>query len=111
MTTNPESDWGLSLELLRVVEQAAIASAQTMGQGDRHGSDQAAVASMRRTLDDAPIPAPIAEGQQVATLEIDAGEGRMLSFPLQAGAAVERLGLFGRAVASIKYMIFGPQTQ
>ena len=27
----------LSLELLRVVEQAAIACAHTMGQGDRHG--------------------------------------------------------------------------
>ena len=26
----------LSLELLRVVEQAAIASARTMGMGDRH---------------------------------------------------------------------------
>jgi len=63
MTTNPESDWGLSLELLRVVEQAAIASAQTMGQGDRHGSDQAAVASMRRTLDDAPIDGTIVIGE------------------------------------------------
>jgi D-alanyl-D-alanine carboxypeptidase (penicillin-binding protein 5/6) len=60
---------------------------------------------------DAPVPAPITEGQQVATLEIDAGEGRQLSFPLQAGAAVERLGIFGRAVASIKYMIFGSRTQ
>jgi D-alanyl-D-alanine carboxypeptidase (penicillin-binding protein 5/6) len=60
---------------------------------------------------DAPVPAPITEGQQVATLEIDAGEGRQLSFPLRAGAAVERLGIFGRAVASIKYMIFGSRTQ
>ena len=32
----------LSLELLRVVEAAAIASAQTMGRGDREGADQAA---------------------------------------------------------------------
>ena len=30
----------LSLEFLRVVERAAIASARTMGLGDRHGSDQ-----------------------------------------------------------------------
>ena len=60
---------------------------------------------------DAPVPAPITVGQQVATLEIDAGEGRQLSFPLRAGAAVERLGIFGRAVASIKYMIFGSRTQ
>ena len=41
-----ESD--LSLEFLRVTEQAAIACAHTMGQGDRHGSDQVAVEAMRR---------------------------------------------------------------
>src|SRR6187397_2112057 len=41
----------LSLEFLRVVEQAAIACAHTMGQGDRHGSDQVAVVSMRKTMD------------------------------------------------------------
>jgi len=63
MTKKPESDLGLSLELLRVVEQAAIACAQTMGQGDRHGSDQAAVASMRRTLDEAPIDGTIVIGE------------------------------------------------
>ena len=45
-------DSDLSLEFLRVVEQAAIACAHTMGQGDRHGSDQAAVETMRRTMDD-----------------------------------------------------------
>ncbi|MBP6717007.1 MAG: fructose-bisphosphatase class II, partial [Acidobacteria bacterium] len=32
----------LSLDFLRVVEQAAIACAHTMGQGDRHGSDRVA---------------------------------------------------------------------
>ena len=37
----------LSLEFLRVVEQAAIACAHTMGLGDRHKSDQAAVEAMR----------------------------------------------------------------
>ena len=37
----------LSLEFLRVVEQAAIACAHTMGQGDGHKSDQAAVEAMR----------------------------------------------------------------
>ena len=38
ITTNLESD--LALELLRVVEAAAIASARTMGQGDRKHADQ-----------------------------------------------------------------------
>ena len=36
-------DSDLSLEFLRVVEQAAIACAHTMGQGDRHKSDHVAV--------------------------------------------------------------------
>jgi len=53
----------LSLELTRVVEQAAIACAHTMGQGDRHGSDKAAVEAMRRTLDDAPIDGTIVIGE------------------------------------------------
>ncbi|MFI5177301.1 MAG: class II fructose-bisphosphatase [Vicinamibacterales bacterium] len=53
----------LSLELLRVVEQAAIACAHTMGQGDRHGSDRAAVEAMRRTLDDVPIDGTIVIGE------------------------------------------------
>ena len=34
----------LSLEVLRVVEDAAIASARTMGMGDPNGSDHAAIA-------------------------------------------------------------------
>src|SRR5260370_650485 len=41
----------LSLEMLRVVENAAVASARTMGMGNPTASDQAAVESMRRCLD------------------------------------------------------------
>ncbi len=41
----------LSLEYLRVVERAAIACARTMGQGDRHKSDQVAVEAMREEMD------------------------------------------------------------
>ena len=53
----------LSLEMLRVVENAAIASARTMGMGDRDGSDQAAVESMRRCLDTIPIDGTIVIGE------------------------------------------------
>ena len=53
----------LSLEMLRVAEQAAIACAHTMGQGDRHGSDKAAVEAMRRTLDTVPIDGTIVIGE------------------------------------------------
>ena len=53
----------LSLEMLRVVEDAAIASARTMGMGDREGSDRAAVESMRRCLDTLPIEGTIVIGE------------------------------------------------
>jgi fructose-1,6-bisphosphatase II len=53
----------LSLQLLRVAEQAAIACAHTMGQGDREGSDRAAVEAMRRTLDDVRIDGTIVIGE------------------------------------------------
>ena len=56
-------DTDLSLEFLRVVERAGIACAYTMGQGDRHGSDQVAVESMRRTLDTVPIDGTIVIGE------------------------------------------------
>jgi fructose-1,6-bisphosphatase II len=53
----------LSLEVLRVVEDAAIASARTMGMGDPDGSDRAAVESMRRSLDTIPIEGTIVIGE------------------------------------------------
>src|SRR3954469_25389499 len=56
-------DSDLSLEFLRVVEQAAIACAHTMGQGDRHGSDHVAVEAMRRVMDTVPIDGTIVIGE------------------------------------------------
>ena len=56
-------DRDLSLDFLRVVEQAAIACAQTMGQGDRHRSDQVAVEAMRREMDSVPIDGTIVIGE------------------------------------------------
>jgi fructose-1,6-bisphosphatase II len=53
----------LSLEFLRVVEQAAIACAHTMGQGDRHKSDQVAVETMRQVMDTVPIDGTIVIGE------------------------------------------------
>jgi len=53
----------LSLQLLRVVEQAAIACARTMGRGDRHGSDQVAVESMRQTMDQVQMDGTIVIGE------------------------------------------------
>jgi fructose-1,6-bisphosphatase class II len=53
----------LSLEFLRVVEQAAIACAHTMGNGDRHKSDQVAVEAMRAVMDTVPIDGTIVIGE------------------------------------------------
>ena len=58
---NMESD--LALEFLRVVENAAIESARTMGQGDRPLSDQMATEAMRRTMDTVPMHGTIVIGE------------------------------------------------
>src|SRR5436305_2811151 len=56
-------DSDLSLDFLRVVEQAAVACAHTMGNGDRHKSDQVAVEAMRAVLDTVPIDGTIVIGE------------------------------------------------
>jgi fructose-1,6-bisphosphatase II len=61
--TTPTIDSDLSLDFLRVVEQAAIACAHTMGQGDRHKSDQVAVEAMRHEMDSVPIDGTIVIGE------------------------------------------------
>ncbi len=53
----------LSLAFLDVVEQAAIACAHTMGQGDRHRSDRVAVEAMRARLDNVPIDGRVVIGE------------------------------------------------
>ena len=58
---NMESD--LALEFLRVVEKAAIASARTMGQGDRPQADQVATETMRQTMDSVPMRGNIVIGE------------------------------------------------
>ena len=54
-----------------------------------------------------PIPTPIAEGDEIATLVIDAGEGNVTEYPLQAGASVAQLGRVGRLFSSLKFMVLG----
>ncbi len=53
----------LPLELVRVVEEAAVAAARTMGQGDRKGADHAAVEAMRRAFEEVPIRGNIVIGE------------------------------------------------
>ena len=60
-TTNFEAD--LALEFLRVVEEAAIASAKTMGQGDRKRADLVATEAMRGVMDSVPMDGTIVIGE------------------------------------------------
>lgn len=53
----------LEQEFLRVTEQAAIASARTMGRGDRRQSDQVAVEAMRLEMDNLPMDGRIVIGE------------------------------------------------
>jgi len=58
---NIESD--LAPKFLRVVENAAIASARTMGRGERELSDKVATESMRLTMDAIPMRGTIVIGE------------------------------------------------
>ena len=71
----------LSLEFLRVVEQAAISAAHTMGQGDAHKSDDAAVKAMRATMDTVGMDGTIVIG------EGERDEAPMLFIGEKVGAA------------------------
>jgi fructose-1,6-bisphosphatase II len=53
----------LSREFLRVVEEAAIAAARTMGYGDRRHSDHVAVEAMRKAMDTLPMRGTVAIGE------------------------------------------------
>ncbi len=53
----------LSLDFLRVCEAAAIASARTMGQGDRKYSDHVAVEAMREVMDTVPMRGRVVIGE------------------------------------------------
>src|SRR6185437_3753359 len=73
-------EFELALEFVRVVEEAAIASAHTMGQGDRHRADQVATEAMRATMDKVPMRGTIVIG------EGERDEAPMLYIGEQVGA-------------------------
>jgi D-alanyl-D-alanine carboxypeptidase (penicillin-binding protein 5/6) len=69
----------------------------------RNGRDQAQV----KVTFDGPIPAPIAQGQEVGKITIEVpGYGKTV-VPLVAAAAVERQGFVGRAFSNLEYFLFG----
>ncbi len=55
----------------------------------------------------APIPAPIAKGAALGRLIVNRPGQPPLEIPVLAGQAVERLGMFGRVNAALKYLLWG----
>ncbi len=54
-----------------------------------------------------PIPAPISQGDQIATLKVEVPDQETIEFPLYAAHDVGRLGFVGRIGAAIKYLLWG----
>src|SRR5438067_264644 len=81
-------EFELALEFVRVVEEAAIASAHTMGQGDRKHADQVAVEAMRRVMDTVPMRGTIVIG------EGERDEAPMLYIGERVGAAAHDGAMF-----------------
>ncbi len=55
----------------------------------------------------APVPAPVAEGEEIGALEITAPGRNPIVVPLVAGRSVERAGLFGRLAGALVYLVQG----
>ncbi|MBZ5575820.1 MAG: class II fructose-bisphosphatase [Acidobacteriia bacterium] len=129
----------LSLEVLRVVEDAAVASARTMGMGDADTADRAAVEAMRRTMDTIPmegtivigegerdkapmlyigekVGAPNSDSQMVVDIAVDPLEGTNLCSTGAAGAitvlaASEKGGLLHAPDCYMEKIIVGPSSK
>src|SRR6201990_1873648 len=56
-------EFALAVECAGVVEEAAMASAHTMGLGARHKADQVATEAMRNTMDTVPMRGTIVIGE------------------------------------------------
>jgi fructose-1,6-bisphosphatase II len=84
--TGEQMEIELSLEFLRVVEEAAIEAAKTMGLGDGHKADQVAVEAMRHVMDEVPMDGTIVIG------EGERDEAPMLYIGERVGAALHVRG-------------------
>jgi fructose-1,6-bisphosphatase II len=88
-------DRNLALEVVRVTEAAALASARLMGRGDQHGADQAAVEAMRRAFNDLSVRGEVVIGEgerdQAPMLYIGEKVGRWGESDLQVEIAVDPL--------------------
>src|SRR5471032_899439 len=56
---------------------------------------------------DGPIAAPIAKGTPIGTAVVTMPDGRVIEYPLQAGADVQRAGVFSRMSSLISHYFLG----
>jgi D-alanyl-D-alanine carboxypeptidase (penicillin-binding protein 5/6) len=58
-----------------------------------------------------PVPAPIAENQQIGYLRVDTGSGTPREYPLYAGRGVKETGVLGKIVLGAKALLARPDHQ
>jgi len=56
---------------------------------------------------DGPLPAPIVKGTKLGTAAVTLPDGKVMEYPLEAGADVARMGVVGRVAALIHHYLFG----
>ncbi len=56
---------------------------------------------------DGPIAAPIAKGTKLGTAVVTLPDNRVVEYPLEAGADVERQGVFSRVTTMVRHYLFG----
>jgi serine-type D-Ala-D-Ala carboxypeptidase (penicillin-binding protein 5/6) len=56
---------------------------------------------------DGPRPAPIVKGTKLGTASLTLPDGKVVEYPLEAGADVPRMGVVGRLTALIHHYLFG----
>jgi D-alanyl-D-alanine carboxypeptidase (penicillin-binding protein 5/6) len=56
---------------------------------------------------DGPLPAPIVKGTRLGTAALTLPDGRVMEYPLEAGADVPRQGLVGRVTTLVRHYLFG----
>jgi serine-type D-Ala-D-Ala carboxypeptidase (penicillin-binding protein 5/6) len=56
---------------------------------------------------DGPIAAPIAKGTKLGTALVTLPDNRVVEYPLEAGADVPRMGVFGRVTTMVQHYLFG----
>jgi D-alanyl-D-alanine carboxypeptidase (penicillin-binding protein 5/6) len=56
---------------------------------------------------DGPLPAPIVKGTKLGTAAVSLPDGRVIEYPLEAGADVPRQGMVGRVFTLARHYLFG----